>query len=153
MTKYAWIMGFGFVFAGQSALADDDVTLKYRFRPGQVLLYDGKQSLTVESSVAGTTQKFASETVSMREWRVLAVDGKGNARLAMTIGYRVFVCDNMAFHGDFSPVLAKHSKHFNLLSALSVGVDQMQRSFDPMVIDDSSAATAARPRQDPEYKA
>src|SRR5271157_364179 len=28
-------------------------------------------------------------------------------RLALTIGYRVFVCDNMAFHGDFTPVLAK----------------------------------------------
>src|SRR5665213_2024891 len=31
-------------------------------------------------------------------------------RLAMTVGYRVFVCDNMSFHGDFTPVLAKHSK-------------------------------------------
>src|SRR2546426_9555457 len=27
-------------------------------------------------------------------------------RLAMTVGYRVFVCDNMAFHGDFTPFLA-----------------------------------------------
>ena len=53
-------------------------------------------------------------------------------RLAMTVGYRVLVCDNMAFHGDFSPVLAKHSKHFSLQNALSIGVDQMQRSFEPM---------------------
>src|SRR6266852_2476241 len=30
-------------------------------------------------------------------------------RLAMTVGYRVFVCSNMAFSGDFTPVLAKHS--------------------------------------------
>ena len=29
-------------------------------------------------------------------------------RLAMTVGYRMFVCENMAFHGDFQPVLAKH---------------------------------------------
>jgi Domain of unknown function (DUF932) len=54
-------------------------------------------------------------------------------RLAMTVGYRVMVCDNMALHGDFSPVLAKHSKHFSLQNALSVGVDQMQRNFQPMV--------------------
>ena len=54
-------------------------------------------------------------------------------RLALTVGYKVFVCQNMAFHGDFEPVLAKHSKNFNLLSTLSVGVDQMQRSFTPMV--------------------
>lgn len=54
-------------------------------------------------------------------------------RLAMTVGYRVFVCDNMAFHGDFTPVLAKHSKHFNLRNSLSIGVDEMQRHFGPMV--------------------
>ena len=50
-------------------------------------------------------------------------------RLALTVGYRVFVCENMAFHGDFEPVLAKHSKHFSLQNALSIGVDQMQRNF------------------------
>jgi hypothetical protein len=53
-------------------------------------------------------------------------------RLAMTVGYRVFVCENMAFSGDFEPVLAKHSKHFSLQNALSIGVDQMQRNFDGM---------------------
>ncbi|HET9410044.1 MAG TPA: DUF932 domain-containing protein [Candidatus Sulfotelmatobacter sp.] len=53
-------------------------------------------------------------------------------RLAMTVGYRVFVCDNMAFHGDFTPVLAKHTKHFSLVDAVSIGVDRMQRNFEPM---------------------
>jgi hypothetical protein len=53
-------------------------------------------------------------------------------RLAMTVGYRVFVCDNMAFHGDFTPVLAKHTKNFSLVDAVSVGVDRMQRNFEPM---------------------
>ncbi len=53
-------------------------------------------------------------------------------RLALTVGYHVLVCDNMAFHGDFTPVLAKHTKHFSLVDALSVGVDRMQRNFDPM---------------------
>lgn len=53
-------------------------------------------------------------------------------RLAMTVGYRVFVCDNMAFSGDFSPVLAKHSKHFSLEDALWIGVDRMQRNFEPL---------------------
>jgi hypothetical protein len=54
-------------------------------------------------------------------------------RLAMTVGYKVFCCDNGAFSGDFEPVLAKHSQHFNLVQAVSVGVDQMQRNFKPMV--------------------
>lgn len=53
-------------------------------------------------------------------------------RLALTVGYRVFVCDNMAFSGDFTPVLAKHSKHFNLVHALEIGVSDMQRNFEPM---------------------
>jgi hypothetical protein len=54
-------------------------------------------------------------------------------RLALTVGYRVFICENMAFNGDFEPVLAKHSKNFSLINALSIGVDQMQRNFAPMV--------------------
>jgi len=38
----------------------------------------------------------------------------------------------MAFSGDFTPVLAKHSKSLNLLDSISVGVDRMQRNFGPM---------------------
>src|ERR1700757_3526486 len=53
-------------------------------------------------------------------------------RLALTVGYRVLVCDNMAFHGDCTPVLAKHTKHMSLVDILSVGVDRMQRNFEPM---------------------
>jgi hypothetical protein len=53
-------------------------------------------------------------------------------RLALTVGYRVFVCSNMAFSGDFSPVLAKHSKSFNLIDTLAVGMDRIQRNFEPL---------------------
>jgi hypothetical protein len=53
-------------------------------------------------------------------------------RLALTVGYRVLVCDNMAFHGDFSPVLAKHTKRLSLVDVLSIGVDRIQRNFEPM---------------------
>jgi hypothetical protein len=38
----------------------------------------------------------------------------------------------MMFSGEFHPVLAKHSKNFSLLNALSIGIDQMQRNFEPM---------------------
>ena len=38
----------------------------------------------------------------------------------------------MAFSGDFTPVFAKHSKSFSLVDAISVGVDRMQRNFEPM---------------------
>jgi hypothetical protein len=53
-------------------------------------------------------------------------------RLGLTAGLRVFVCSNMAFSGDFTPVLAKHTKSFNLIDTLAVGVDRIQRNFEPM---------------------
>ena len=53
-------------------------------------------------------------------------------RLACTVGLRVFVCHNLAFRGDYTPVLAKHSKRFLVEDALSIGVDRMQRNFEPM---------------------
>lgn len=34
--------------------------------------------------------------------------------------------------GAYSPVLAKHSKHFLLEDSLTIGVDRMQRNFEPM---------------------
>src|SRR5436309_5905537 len=53
-------------------------------------------------------------------------------RLALTVGYRTFVCDNLAFQGDFTPVLAKHSKNFSLIDSIALGVERMQRNFEPM---------------------
>jgi hypothetical protein len=53
-------------------------------------------------------------------------------RLGLVVGVRILVCDNMAFSGDFEPVLAKHSKHFNLGDALAIGMESMQRNFRPM---------------------
>ncbi len=53
-------------------------------------------------------------------------------RLGLVAGYRVMVCSNMAFSGDFKPMLAKHSKHFDLTETLSVGVDRIQRSWQPL---------------------
>ena len=53
-------------------------------------------------------------------------------RLGIVAGYRVFVCDNMAFAGDFKPMLAKHTKHFDMEEALSIGVDRIQRGWQPL---------------------
>src|SRR5713226_654707 len=53
-------------------------------------------------------------------------------RLGLTAGMRVFVCSNIAFSGEFTPVLAKHTRSFNLIDTLAVGVDRIERSFEPM---------------------
>src|SRR6266496_1891790 len=34
--------------------------------------------------------------------------------------------------GVFTPVLGKHTKSFNLIDTLAIGVDRIQRSFEPM---------------------
>jgi len=38
----------------------------------------------------------------------------------------------VALSQAFTPVLAKHSKSFSLIDCVSVGVDRMQRNFEPM---------------------
>src|SRR5437870_13043954 len=53
-------------------------------------------------------------------------------RLGLTSGLRVFVCDNLSFQGEFTPVLAKHSKNFSIMDSLAIGVDRIQRNFDPL---------------------
>ena len=53
-------------------------------------------------------------------------------RLALTAGYRVFVCDNMAFSGDFDPLSHKHTKNLELSDAISIAVDRIHRTFDPI---------------------
>src|SRR5581483_6287349 len=50
-------------------------------------------------------------------------------RLALTAGYRVLVCSNMAFHGEFLPIQHKHTHGLELSEAVSVGVDKIQRNF------------------------
>src|SRR5437870_2825458 len=53
-------------------------------------------------------------------------------RLALTVGYRVMVCSNMAFHGAFTPVLAERSRSSSLVDAIWSGVGRMQRNFERM---------------------
>jgi hypothetical protein len=53
-------------------------------------------------------------------------------RLGLVAGYRVTVCSNMMFSGDFKPMLAKHTKHFDLTETLSIGVDRIQRGWQPL---------------------
>jgi hypothetical protein len=53
-------------------------------------------------------------------------------RLALTAGFRVLVCDNMAFMGDFVPLLYKHTHRLELNEVISIGVDRIQRNFAPL---------------------
>lgn len=52
--------------------------------------------------------------------------------LAMTAGYRVTVCDNMMFNGDFNPLSHKHTRNFELIDSITIAVDRIQRNFQPL---------------------
>lgn len=56
-------------------------------------------------------------------------------RIGLVAGYRVTVCENKMLTGDFNPLLAKHSKNFNLLDGLSVGIDRIQRHIGKVESD------------------
>jgi len=92
--------------------------------------------------------QYAVSPDGMRMFGVLALDleedgvrvsiGLRNSHdksfaLGITIGYRVFVCDNLAFHGDFQTVTRKHSKNLVLNDVMAIAIDRMQRNFAPML--------------------
>ena len=88
MCKLLFALGLGScVTLGMASVpaAQNLVSLQYKFTTGQSLRYEATRSMTVESTVSGTTQKVTSETIALRQWKVLEVDEKGNARLAMSI--------------------------------------------------------------------
>lgn len=53
-------------------------------------------------------------------------------RLGLVAGYRVFICDNMAFSGDFNPLKVKHTKNLDLIESVSMGIDRIQRNWTPL---------------------
>jgi hypothetical protein len=71
--------------------------------------------------MGGVDEEFAVSTDAMEMFGVLDLENRDQGyrfsigirnannkwfRLAYTVGLRVFVCQNLAFHGDYSPVLA-----------------------------------------------
>jgi hypothetical protein len=91
--------------------------------------------------------EYAVSRDAMRMFGVMDLDAEWNGvrfsvgirnsndksmRLGLVAGYRVFVCDNMAFSGDFRPAFHKHTKGLELADVISVAVDKIQRNFAPL---------------------
>lgn len=94
-----------------------------------------------------TGQEFAASPDGMKLFGVLRVNadyegvgfaiGLRNAndrsmRVGIVSGYRVFCCDNLAFSGDFNPMLQKHTKNLDLIESVSIAVDRIQRQWQPL---------------------
>ena len=73
----------------------------------------------------------APETIEAEAYANRFVCGPSRRHAAqLVVHYSYDLCHIVA--GVFTPVLAKHSKSFSLVDCLSVGVDRMQRNFEPM---------------------
>lgn len=93
-------------------------------------------------------EEYAATLDGMRLFGVLGLSlSSGDIRLAIAFrnshdksfalglvaGFRVFCCDNLALSGEFVAVAKKHTKHLDVLETLALGVDRVQRRFQPMV--------------------
>lgn len=81
---------------------------------------------------------FGVMTLNMQHSGVKLAMGLRNSNdksfsLAITVGFRVTVCSNLLFAGDFTAVVAKkHTKNFELADTVALAVEKMQRGFEPM---------------------
>lgn len=98
--------------------------------------------------LAVLSDQYAVTDDGMRMFGVLNIDVEGNGvriclgirnshdkrfSLALVVGYRVFVCDNLAFNGEFEPTMRKHTKHADVRDVLAMGVERCQRGFAPLL--------------------
>src|SRR6266478_8018973 len=68
------------------------------------------------------------------DWVYTAVLRKRFEARSRFLGNLIFAAPEFGnvVSGVFTPVLAKHSKSFSLIDCISVGVNRMQRNFEPM---------------------
>ncbi len=57
---------------------------------------------------------------------------RNRVRLQTGIAFTFDRIPHLAIGGVFTPVLAKHSKSFSLVDSLAIGMDRIQRNFEPM---------------------
>jgi hypothetical protein len=83
---------------------------------------------------------FGTMTLDLQQNGVNLVLGLRNSHdksfsIGIVAGFRVFVCDNLAFYGEYEALAHKHSK--NLLNKIddriTLAIDSTQRKFQPMM--------------------
>ncbi len=64
--------------AASAAAAQQQYELKYRFRKGESLRWQVEHTATTKTHMANATEEMASRSKSVRCWKVVNVDSKGN---------------------------------------------------------------------------
>lgn len=93
-------------------------------------------------------EEYAATPDGMRLFGVLGLSlSSGDIRLAIAFrnsndksfalglvaGFQVFCCDNLSLSGEFVAVSKKHSKNLDVVETLALGIDRVQRRFQPMI--------------------
>jgi hypothetical protein len=53
--------------------------LRYQFKPGEMLRWEVEHRAQIRTTVAGTTQTAETTSISVKVWKIAAVDAQGNA--------------------------------------------------------------------------
>lgn len=75
-----------------------------------------------------------AETLTLNTGLSIGIRNSNDKTMALgvTAGYRVFVCDNMAFSSDFQPVFAKHIHSMSMTEIAVQCVQRLQESIGLM---------------------
>jgi len=129
------------------ALSTPDGTATHRPVPHAGLVQGIIEALTYRH-IEVVSEEYAATPDGMRLFGVLALSlASGDIRLAIAFrnshdksfalglvaGFRVFCCDNLALSGEFVAVSKKHSKNLDVVETLALGIDRVQRRFQPMI--------------------
>lgn len=129
------------------ALPTPDGTDTHRPVPHATLVQGIIEALTYRN-IDVVAEEYAATSDGMRLFGVIAVSlATADMRLAIAFrnshdksfalglvaGFRVFCCDNLALSGEFVAVSKKHSKNLDVVETLALGIDRVQRKFQPMV--------------------
>ena len=81
LTSLAWSQESGSVLTannGKTPATSEQHSLRYKFRPGEVISWKVTHLSSVDTTIQGNTQSSKSRSVSTKLWRVTTVDDQGN---------------------------------------------------------------------------
>ncbi len=143
------------VHAGATRLGRQDLVLLPTPQPTEThkpvphaALIEGIFEALAFRNITVETEEYAATPDGMRLFGVLALAlPAGDVRpviafrnshdksfaLGLVAGFNVFCCDNLALSGEFIAVSKRHSKNLDVVETLALGVDRVQRRFQPML--------------------
>lgn len=71
--------------AAKQKLTETEITLRYKFAPGETLQWKVEHLGATETTIQGNTQSSESRSVSTKVWQITGVDSQGNMTMAHSV--------------------------------------------------------------------